>query len=506
MSSGAVYLVGGGPGDPGLLTLKGKRLLEEADVVVYDYLIDEQLLVHAHHAELIPARDLHGNRAEQQRINELLIEHAHKGKKVVRLKGGDPYLFGRGGEEGEALQAAGIRFQVVPGVTSALAAPAYAGIPVTHREHSSSVTILTGSMQRQKDQQAIDWPALARGADTLVLLMAMTNLEEVVERLIENGLSGDTPAAAIRWGSRPDQQVATASLRDLPRQVREQGLRAPAVVVVGEVVALREQLDWFEQLPLFGVGVLVTRAREQSAEFSDRLRETGARVYQAPVINIRSPEDWTGVDAAIDQLAVYDWLVFTSANGVRLFCDRVWAKGGDARAFGHARLCAIGPETARSLHAFGLRADLVPTEYVAEAVAAALQPYAPKKVLIPRARIARDVLPVKLRQAGNEVDVVEVYRTEIPESAGTRLRTLLDNGEIDVVTFTSSSTVTNFVQLAGHPPAGVKVACIGPITAQTAEAHGLTVDITAQEYTTAGLGDALCAHFSALPASARAGV
>src|SRR5712692_6332999 len=500
MPLGEVYLVGGGPGDPGLLTLKGKRLLELADVVVYDYLVDEQLLAFAPKAELIPARDLHGNRAEQERINELLIACAREGKKVVRLKGGDPYLFGRGGEEGQALYAAGIPFQVVPGVTSALAAPAYAGIPLTHRDHSSSVTILPGRLKPGKGQDAIDWHAFAR-ADTLVFLMSMTNLAEVVARLIEHGRDGDTPAAAIRWGTRPDQQVVTACLADLPRRVREAGLEAPAVVVVGDVARLRPELSWLERLPLFRLCVLVTRPRDQAAEFAASLRDAGAIVYEVPLIELLPPRDWRPVDDAIRQLAAYDWIVFTSANGVRRFCDRVLDDGGDARAFGSARLCAIGPETAQALEGYGLRADLLPDEYVAEGVARALAPHEPKRVLLPRARVARDVLPAELRARGAEVGAIEVYRAEPPAGAAERLKTALK--EVDVVTFTSSSTVTTFMQLAGGLPDGVKVACIGPITAQTAHEHGLKVDVIAKEYTAEGLKQSLVEYYSTSPSPSR---
>ncbi|HEX6512804.1 MAG TPA: uroporphyrinogen-III C-methyltransferase [Chloroflexota bacterium] len=494
MSLGHVFLVGGGPGDPGLLTIRGRQLLEQADVVVYDYLVDEQLLGFARPgADLIPARDLHGNRAEQQRINELLIQHARAGKRVVRLKGGDPYLFGRGGEEGEALHRARIPFQVVPGVTSALAAPAYAGIPLTHRDRSSSVTILPGRLKPGKGQDAIDWQAFAR-ADTLVFLMAMANLEEVVARLIEHGRSGDTPAAAIRWGTRPDQQTLTAPLEDLPGRVRDAGLKPPAVIVVGEVVDLRPELNWFECLPLFGLRVLVTRPREQSAGFAEGLRAVGATVHEVPVIELKPPADWAPVDAAIDRLAEYDWLAFTSANGVRRFCRRAFERGGDARRFGATYLCAIGPETARALEEFGLCADLVPGDHIAEALAEALLARKPKRVLIPRARIARDVLPDTLRLHGCEVDVVEVYRTETPDGAAARIRELLP--AIDVVTFTSSSTVTSFLHLAGEQPRQVRFACIGPITAQTAQERGLSVDIISTEYTSQGLTQAMVERYS----------
>jgi uroporphyrinogen III methyltransferase / synthase len=538
---GEVFLVGGGPGDPGLLTVKGRRLLEQADVVVYDYLVDEGLLAYAPAgAELIPARDLHGNRAEQERINDLLIAQARQGKKVVRLKGGDPYLFGRGGEEAQALVAAGVPFQAVPGVTSALAVPAYAGIPVTHRDYASSVSILTGRVRPEKGQPVIDWQQVAGGRGTLVFLMAITNLDEVVQHLIEAGRSPETPAAAVRWGTRPDQRTVRASLRDLPQRVRDAGVKAPAVVVIGDVVRLADELNWFERLPLFGLGVLVTRAREQAGVFAERLRDAGAFVYQAPVIEIRPPDDWAPVDAAIERLRGgagaaygrqpaseeatddvrhagiapapdaaamprrdllaehgYDWVVFTSANGVRAFCERVWSSGGDARSFGGARLCAIGPETARALEAFGLKADLMPQKYVAEAVAGVLAPFQPRCVLIPRAKVARDVLPKALQAQGAEVDVVEVYETVVPDGAGDRIRELLASGKVDVVTFTSSSTARNFVQLAGPLPANVKVACIGPITAETAHALGLEVDIISDEYTTAGLQRELAGYLAA---------
>ncbi|MBV8083265.1 MAG: uroporphyrinogen-III C-methyltransferase [Chloroflexi bacterium] len=490
---GEVFLVGGGPGDPGLLTIKGRRLLGEADVVVYDYLIDDGLLAYASpNAELIPARDLHGNRAEQRRINELLIEHARKGKRVVRLKGGDPYLLGRGGEEAQALVAAGIPFETVPGVTSALAAPAYAGIPVTHRDHASSVSIMTGRLRAEKGQPDIDWQEAAGGNGTLVFLMAVTNLAEVVDRLIEAGRAPDTPAAAVRNGTRPDQQTVRAALRDLPAFVSQAGLKAPAVIVVGDVVRLSDELNWFERLPLFGLSVLVTRGAGQALGFAESLREAGAIVHQVPVIQISEPESWAAADAAIERLDGYDWLVFTSANGVRMFCQRVWELGRDARVFGQAKLCAIGPETARALGELRLKADLVPDEYVAEAVADALVARKPKRVLIPRAKVARDVLPRKLREAGAEVDVVEVYTTGTPAGAAEKLAAAMP--KVRMVTFTSSSTVRNFVELAGPPPDGVQVACIGPITAATARQLGLQVDIIADEYTTAGLQRALVEH------------
>jgi len=365
---------------------------------------------------------------------------------------------------------------------------------VTHRDHASAVAIFTGQVQDGKD---IDWQQVG-GHGTLVFLMAISNLAEMVRQLIAHGRSPETPAAAIQWGTRPEQLTVTAKLRDLATAVKSAELRSPAVVVIGEVVSLRDELCWYEKLPLFGVSVLVTRTRAQSSGFAESLREVGALVYQAPVIEICEPVSWAAADDAIARLpAYYDWMVFTSANGVEHFCQRLRQGGRDARAFAGAKLCAIGPETAKALERQGLTADLVPDEYVAEAVADALNKRSPKRVLIPRAAVARDVLPERLKAAGGEVDVVEVYRTEAPEGAAKRIRQLVGDGKVNVVTFTSSSTVTNFLNLAGQLPPEIKVACIGPITRRTAEEHGLTVDIEATTYTTAGLKQALIDHYGA---------
>ncbi len=498
-AAGKVYLVGGGPGDPGLLTVRAQQLLSRADVVVYDFLIDDDLLSCAPRAELIPVGDPHGDeRFGQDRVNELLVQLASSGKLVVRLKGGDPYLFGRGGEEGLALRQAGVPFEVIPGVSSALAVPAYAGVPVTHRGYASSVTIFTGQEQGGKLPDSLNSrePAVLNG--TRVFLMAATNLQAIVDRLIGQGAAAGTPAAAIQWGTRPQQRTVVGGLADLPGLVEQAGLQAPMVVVVGEVVNLRDALSWYERLPLFGLGVLVTRTRQQSSGFAESLRELGALVFQLPVIEVE-PLAGDEVDGAIRRLAAgpsaggdgYDWVVFTSANGVRCFCDRLWAGGFDARAFGSVRICAIGPETAAALRPYGLQADQVPPAFVAEAVVDALLPFAPRRVLLPRAAEAREVLPEHLRQSGATVDVVPVYATKLPIEGAERLRSLLNSGQVNVVTFTSSSTVANFMKMAGSLPAQVKVACIGPVTSRTAEEHGLRVDVVAGTYTTAGLREAL---------------
>ncbi|MGH2364312.1 MAG: uroporphyrinogen-III C-methyltransferase, partial [Chloroflexota bacterium] len=412
--AGTVYLVGGGPGDPGLLTLRGQELLARANVVVYDYLVDPGLLAFAAQAEHIYVGDAHDrHRVRQDEINARLIDLARAGSLVVRLKGGDPFLFGRGGEEAQALHAAGIPFEVVPGVSSALAVPAYAGIPVTHRDLASSVSIITGV--QAAGANAGDWADLAAKPGTLVFLMGMSRLGAIVAELLAHGRAGDTPAAAIRWGTRPDQQTVTGSLRDLPRLTDEAGLRAPAVVVVGEVVRLRDELRWFETRPLFGLGVLVTRAAEQAGPFAGELRQLGARVYELPVIAVE-PVDGPGPAAALEHLPEYDWVIFTSTNAVRTLWTRLRASGRDARAFASARLCAIGPATAAALETLGLVPDVVPHEHVAEGVLAALQEQPLRKVLLPCAAGARDVLPRGLRERGVEVDVVSFYRT-VPAAA-----------------------------------------------------------------------------------------
>ena len=496
--AGTVYLVGGGPGDPGLLTLRGRELLARADVVVYDSLIDPGLLSFAAQAEHSYVGDAHDrHRVRQDEINTRLIDHARAGKVVVRLKGGDPFLFGRGGEEAQALRAAGIPFEVVPGVSSALAVPAYAGIPVTHRDLASSVSIITGVQAAGSD--ATDWADQAAKPGTLVFLMGMSRLNAIVSELLAHGRAGDTPAAAIRWGTRPDQQTVTGPLRDLPRLTEEAGLRAPAVVVVGEVVRLRDELRWFETRPLFGVGVLVTRAAEQAGSLAVDLRQLGAAVYEQPVIAV---EQVDGPDpaGALARLPEYDWVIFTSANAVRAVWARLRASGRDARAFASARLCAIGPATAVALEALGLAPDVVPEEHVAEGVLAALRELPMHKVLLPRAAGAREVLPRGLRERGVEVDAVTFYRTVPAAASAAPLRLLLANGQVQLVTFTSASTVEHFIDLAGTLPSHVAVACIGPETRRAAEARGLRVSVTAETYTAAGLVSAIAAHAPVLQA------
>lgn len=487
-SRGVVYLIGAGPGDPGLVTVRGLELIRAADVILYDNLAAPALLVHAsRRAETIYVGKKRARHARtQDGIHGLMIEKAREGKIVVRLKGGDPYVFGRGGEEGEALADAGVRFEVVPGVSSVVGAAAYTGIPLTHRTKTSAVTFVTAH-----DVERIDWKKLGT-AETLVLFMGLTTFGEVSKRVIAAGRSPETPAAAVRWATRPDQQTIVGTLADLAEKIRDAGMKPPALVIVGEVVALRDKLNWFERLPLFGVRVLVTRAPEQAAELCERLRRLGAEPLQAPTIAIVPPEDQAPLDAAIARLETYDWLIFTSANGVERFFARLWEKGRDARAV-RGKIAAIGPATADALARFHLRADLRPEQFVAESLVAAFASTDVRgaRILLPRAAVARDVVPRELRDLGAEVDVVAAYRTVAPGISPEQLARIFEPVP-DWITFTSSSTVTNFVKLFGKERLkGVRVASIGPITTATLREEGLRADVQAERYTADGLVEAI---------------
>lgn len=499
MRQGKVYLVGAGPGDYKLITLKGLECIKKADVIVYDRLADERLLRYARpEAELIyVGKAANRHTMCQDDINRLLVERAAAGQTVVRLKGGDPFVFGRGGEEALYVRAQGLAYEVVPGVTAAVAVPAYAGIPVTHRGLATSFAVITGHEDPAKETSQLRWEHLAGSGDTLVFLMGVENLPAITAQLLRYGRHPDTPAAVIRWGARPEQYVLSATLGTVAAEVARCGLQPPAVLVVGQVAALRERLAWFDTKPLFGKRILVTRAREQASTLTAALEELGASCLEAPVIRLVPPSDTSRLDQAIRDLGTYDWVIFTSANGVRFFWQRLRQLGRDARAFARARLAAIGSGTAAALADCGLTADLVPGEFRAEGLAEAFaaQDLAGRRVLIPRAAVARDVLPAKLAAMGARVEVVEAYRTTAAATDGARLRDLLQQGKVDVVTFTSSSTVTNLLQLLGSNGAaalaGVKIACIGPITAAAAADHGLSVAVTAREYTIDGLVQAI---------------
>ncbi|MEO8339408.1 MAG: uroporphyrinogen-III C-methyltransferase [Nitrospirota bacterium] len=503
--TGKVYLVGAGPGDPGLLTLKGKECLEAADVVLYDYLANPVLLQYAPATaqRIYVGRRGRGQYQDQADINRLLIARAKEGNVVVRLKGGDPFVFGRGGEEAEAVAAAGIDFELVPGVTAAIAVPAYAGIPVTHRTLASTVTFVTGHEDPTKPETQLEWPKLASTSGTLLFMMGMKNLPSIVSQLLLEGRSSTQPVAAIRWGTKADQQTIVGTLGDIVAKTEAARLEPPTVIVVGEVVRLRGQLNWFESKPLFGKRVVLTRAQEQAREFSQLLTAYGAEPVEVPTIQIVPPASWQAIDDAVAHLKVYQWLIFTSVNGVRPFMDRLHAAGKDARALATLRLCAIGPRTAQELRTYGLTPDVVPTEFQAEGVIAALAHVgiSGSRILIPRAEVAREILPEQLRELGATVEVIPVYRTIAPTLDVASLTQQLHDGRVAVVTFTSSSTVRNFVELFGGQDlvrpllAGVVVACIGPITARTAEEYGLTVTVMPTENTVPALAEAIVRHF-----------
>lgn len=501
---GKVYVVGAGPGDPKLLTIRGRECLEQADVVLYDYLANPAILGHAPEAaeRIYVGRRGKGTYPAQEDISRLLIERAREGKVVVRLKGGDPFVFGRGGEEAEALASAGIDFDVVPGVTAAIAAPAYAGIPVTHRALASTVTFVTGHEDPAKPSMAVDWPNLATSRGTLVVLMGMKNLPAIVANLTAHGRSADTPAAIIRWGTRTSQHTVVGTLADIVGKAEAAGMEPPTVIVVGDVVRLRSQLNWFESRPLFGKRVLMTRAKEQAGELAGLLSAYGAEPIEAPTIRIVPPADWAPVDQAISDIGTYNQVIFTSVNGVIRFMTRLSENGLDARCLAGRQVCCIGPRTAQELEKFGVKADVVPADYQAEGVIEVLgrQPVNGRRILIPRAEVAREMLPDELRARGAHVDVVPVYRTVIPREDGEEWRRLLADGHVHLVTFTSSSTVRHFVAMVGGADRArlllrtVLVAVIGPITAKTAEEMGLTVSIMPGENTIPAMVEAMVRH------------
>lgn len=500
MKTGKVYLVGAGPGDLGLITQKGLDCLAEADVVIYDRLLDEKSLDLAPpEAERIYVGKAAGEHTRSQtEINRLLVEKAREGKTVVRLKGGDPYVLGRGGEEAEALAENKIPFEVVPGITSAVAVPTYAGIPLTHRRLSSSLAVITGHEAPGKDSSSINWEKLATAVDTLVFLMGMKNLPQIVAKLMEHGRSADTPVAVIKEGTTPEQETVVGRLKDIVAKVKEHRLTPPAVIVVGEVVRLRERLRWFDNRPLFGRRVLVTRARHQAGALSKLLIERGARPVELPAIGIEK----TGsreLDNAIAKLTTYHWLIFTSSNGVAAFFERLRALGRDNRTLGGLKIGAIGPATAKALEHKGIIPDYVPEVYSSEGLVAGLksQSVGGKRFLLPRADIADEELARGIMELGAEVHEISAYRTVPQPEAMAQARELLLSGQIDVITFTSSSAVSKLVAAFKELPAinKAKVACIGPKTAETAAKAGLKVDIVASEHTIPALVAAMEDYF-----------
>jgi uroporphyrinogen III methyltransferase / synthase len=498
---GKVYIIGAGPGDPGLITLRGAACVREADVIIYDHLVSPEVLRHAgEKVRLIYAGKQGGDHAlSQEEINRRLVEEAGQGNIVARLKGGDPFIFGRGGEEAEVLRDAGIPFEIIPGVTSAVAVPAYAGIPLTHRSHTSSVAFITGHEDPTKRESDMDWAALA-GIGTLVFLMGVKNLPLIAENLIRFGKPAETHAALIRRGTTPDQETLTGTLADIARKAGEHRFAPPAILVVGSVVGLRETMNWFETRPLFGRGIVITRPEAQAEGLAELLRVQGARVIPFPVIRIIPPKSWAPLDQALDKLETYHWIVFTSANGVSSFFRRLRERGRDIRDLKGIRIATIGPATAAAIEVLGIRVDLVPEEFISEGV---VRGFAGEnlrgcRVLLPRAEEARDVIPEGLAKMGAQVDVVVVYQTDRSDRNASELLPLFTGGKVDVITFTSPSTVNHFLGIMGpdfHLPAGVRIACIGPVTAAAVQKAGLTVDILQERYTIPELVNAIAAHF-----------
>lgn len=495
-----VYLVGAGPGDPGLITLRGLRCLERADVVLYDRLVDQSILDHApEQAERIyVGKRTASHTVPQDEINRLMVEHVRAGRVVVRLKGGDPFVFGRGGEEGRVLYQAGIPFEVVPGISSELAVPAYAGIPLTLRGVTSHCTLVTGHEDPLKDTARLDWDKLASGVGTLVIFMGVKNLPHIVANLMERGRPGSTPVALIRHGTLATQQTVVGTLDDIVDRVSSAGLRPPALIVVGEVVRRREELKWFEERPLFGRRVVVTRPRHQAAGQIELIRDLGARPILFPTIRVEPVLHSEQIEGMLCSVSDYELVVFTSANGVGCFFDRLNEASLDVRALGEATVAAIGPKTASACRARGLIPDVVPDEYVAEALLDALDTRRLEgiRVLIPRAREAREILPRSLQEAGARVDVIPMYDTLPVKHESAQVREAL---EADYVTFTSSSTVRNFAALvraeAGEETLGsVRAAAIGPVTARTLREEGMEPVVEAREFTIEGLMAALAAE------------
>ena len=503
MKSGTVHLVGAGPGDPGLITLRGLECLESADVIVYDRLVDRRLLRYARpQAELVDVGKSPGERGErQQEINRLLVDRATQDKDVVRLKGGDPFVFGRGGEEAEFLRAHHVPFEVVPGISSALAAPAYAGIPLTHRDLAPSFTVMTGSRARESSKDDDHDQQFVYQGGTLVVLMGWENLVEIVERLVDGDWPPDTPAALVRWGTEPYQQTVVGTLSDIVSRAVDAGLAPPVVAIFGQVVELRKRLRWFDNRPLFGKRVLITRTRVQSSALSKLLVQRGAQPVELPTIVIEEPKDYEALDEALGRLRSFDWVIFTSANTVDAVFGRLGALALDTRALGGVRVAAIGAATAASLAGRGIVSDFAPVAFESEGIVEGLSKAGlnGQRVLLPRSDIARQRLTRGLASLGATVEEVTAYRNVTPEDACDRLDDALSEG-IDIATFTSASTVKNLVDLLDgklERISGATIACIGPITAAAARQRGLKVDVVAREHLVQGLVDDLEAYFSA---------
>lgn len=490
-----VYLVGAGPGDEGLITLKALNCLKNAEVVIYDNLANKNFLDYAPDSaeKIYVGKKINQHTLTQDKINELLVQKGKENKIIVRLKGGDPFVFGRGGEEAIALKENNIPFEIVPGISSSIAALAYAGIPITHRSVSTSFHVITGHEDPTKENESVNYEVLAKLSGTLVFLMGLNNLSKIRSQLIKYGKSPETPAAVISKGTTAEQKVAIGTLENIEQKL--QNITYPAIIVVGDVINLREHINWFENKPLFGRKILVTRARHQASVLSQKIRELGGEAVEFPTIEIQPSDNKNELKNMYDSLNKYQWLIFTSVNGVELFFEKLNKFGFDIRNLGSAKMCAIGEATRQAIEERCLKVEFTPKEYVAESLIDGLKEKIKPcdNVLIPRADVAREILPEQLRELGASVDVVPLYKTTIPEKSFEELENILQ--DIDTITFASSSTVTNFVKILGKDNIELlknkKIACIGPITAETAKESGLSVNIMPEEYTIDGLINAL---------------
>ncbi len=500
MSEGKVFLVGAGPGDIGLITVRGKQLIDSADAVVYDALANSALLPSGARETGRPELYYVGKRGgarnsvTQEEINALLVKLAREGKRVVRLKGGDPFVFGRGSEEAQALNDASVSFDVVPGVTAGIAAPAYAGIPVTHRTLSTSVTFVTGHEDPAKPATQTNWSALAKAGGTIVLYMGVKTLDGIARALIDGGMPGEIPAAAIQWGTHPSQRTVVATLETIAAKAEEQNITAPVITVIGWSVVLREELNWFEQRPLFGQRIVVTRATQQAPALSEKLGELGADVIEMPATQI-ARLDLAPLRAAIDGINDYDWLIFTSQNAVAIFWEQLLGRRRDSRALAGLKIAAVGPATAGALLEHGITVDVIPERFVAEALLDIMrgrEDVAGRKVLYVTAEGARDVLPDGLRKIGAKLAVIEAYRS-IPDGAGAeKLARAIEAGKVDLATFTSASAVRGYIEAVGEDLAlQVPAASIGPQTSDALREAGIEVRTEATESTIDGLVSAV---------------
>lgn len=486
-----VYLIGAGPGDEGLITVKGLNCIKNADVIVYDNLVNEKLLSYAKESaeKIYVGKKINQHTLSQEKINELLVQKAKENKTVARLKGGDPFVFGRGGEEALLLKEKEITFEIVPGISSSIAALTYAGIPITHRAVSTSFHVITGHEDPTKEFESVDYKALAKLSGTLVFLMGLNNLEKICEQLLSYGKSPETPVAVISKGTTPDQKVVVGTLENIRQNLGD--ITYPAIIAVGEVINLRKDLNWFEKKPLFGRKILVTRARHQASILSHKIEGAGGSAVEFPTIEIQPVDNGDSLKNMYESMNNYQWLIFTSVNGVEVFLEKLKYYEKDIRTIGKAKICAIGEATKKALEACYLKVDFIPDKYVAEALIAGLQDKikAGDKVLIPRVEAAREILPEQLKKIGALVDTVPLYKTVIPEYIREELIGILE--KIDTICFTSSSTVSNFIKILGKENLAllnnIEIACIGPVTANTAKELGLIVNKLAKEYTIDGL-------------------